>query len=114
MKQGKIFTKAADADWIDIDALPGVQLAILAEPVTNGSIHRAKLAKGAVIPVHTHPADEYVLVRSGTIQTTGDEICEEGDFWFAPAGLRQGPHEALTDVELLTIRLGEVGEFETE
>jgi quercetin dioxygenase-like cupin family protein len=114
MTQEKIFTKAADADWIDIDFLPGVQLSILAEPVTNGSIHKAKLAKGTVIPVHTHPADEYVLVQSGTIRTTGGEVCEKGDFWFAPAGLRQGPHEALTDVELLTIRLGKMGEFEKE
>ena len=114
MSREKIFTRAKDLDWIDIDFLPGVQLAILAEPVTNGSIHKAKLEKGTVIPVHTHPSDEYVLVLSGTIRTTGGEVCEEGDFWVAPAGLRQGSHEALTDVELLTIRLGEMGEFETE
>jgi hypothetical protein len=33
-------------------------------------------------------------------------------FWTTPKGTRQGAHEALTDVELITIRLGAMGEFE--
>ena len=44
--------------WVRIDFLPGVELMPLAEPVKDGSIHRARLAPGTVIPVHTHPADE--------------------------------------------------------
>jgi quercetin dioxygenase-like cupin family protein len=96
--------------WITLDFLPGVTLLPLAQPVENGSIHRARLARGAVIPVHTHPADEYVLVLSGTVET-GGRRCEAGAFWITPAGTRQGPHIAITDVELLTVRLGAMGSF---
>jgi quercetin dioxygenase-like cupin family protein len=96
-----------------IDVLPGVELMPLAEPVKDGSIHRARLAHGTVSPVHTHPADEFVLVMSGTLET-GGRRCEEGTFWSTPAGTRQGPHVAVTDVELLTVRLGAMGPFGEE
>lgn len=89
------------AEWVTIDFLPGVKLQPLAQPVKDGSIHRARLAQGTVIPVHTHPADEYVMVLSGTVET-GGRRCEAGAFWITPAGTRQGPHVAITDVELLT------------
>jgi hypothetical protein len=98
-------------NWIRIDFLPGVELMPLAEPVQGGSIHRARLSKGTVIPRHTHPADEHVLVLLGTVETGGVR-CEAGCFWTTPAGTRQGPHVALTDVELLTVRLGAMGAFE--
>jgi anti-sigma factor ChrR (cupin superfamily) len=96
--------------WTEIDFLPGVELMPLAQPVKDGSIHRARLARGTVIPVHTHPADEFVLVLAGTIET-GGRRCEAGTFWTTPAGTRQGPHVAVTDVELFTVRLGPMGPF---
>jgi len=96
--------------WITIDFLPGVKLMPLAQPVQDGSIHRARLSSGTVIPVHTHPADEYVMVLSGAVET-GGRRCEAGTFWITPAGTRQGPHLAMTDVELLTVRLGPMGTF---
>jgi len=108
-RQQTFKTPAADA-WMRIDVLPGVEVMPLAEPVKDGSIHRARLAKGTVIPVHTHPADEFVLVLTGTIETGGTR-CEAGTFWATPAGTRQGPHAAVTDVELLTVRLGPMGPF---
>ena len=82
----------------------------LAEPVPQGSIHRLQMTEGTLIPVHTHPCDEYVYVLSGTIET-GSGVCNSGAFWQTPAGVRQGPHKAITDVELLTIRLGGDREF---
>jgi anti-sigma factor ChrR (cupin superfamily) len=91
--------------------MPGVSLLTLAEPVPGGSIHRARLLKGTVIPAHTHPANEYVQVVSGTIET-GGRLCDAGAFWSTPGGVRQGPHVALDDVELLTIRLGPMGVFD--
>lgn len=106
------FVHPAEQAWVGIDFLPGVELASLAEPVPKGSIHRARLEEGTVIPAHTHPGDEFVLVLSGTIET-GGERCEQGTFWKVPADVRQGPHIALTRVELLTIRLGDMGTFET-
>lgn len=98
---------------IDLDFLPGVGLLPLATPVKDGSIHIATLKKGTKIPHHTHPADEYVLVLRGTIETGGVR-CEAGDFWMTPKNTRQGPHIAITDVEIVTIRLGAMGEFEKE
>jgi hypothetical protein len=65
--------------WTMIDFLPGVTLLPLAEPVREGSIHRARLSRGAVIPVHTHPADEYVMVLNGAVET-GGRRCETGTF----------------------------------
>lgn len=104
------FISPSTGEWLRVDILPGVELLPLAQPVTDGSIHKARLAKGTIIPVHTHPADEYVLVLSGTIET-GGRRCEAGTFWITPIGSRQGPHVAITDVELLTVRLGAMGSF---
>ncbi len=105
------FKDSHDQVFSDLDILPGTSLALLTELVPNGSIHRLKMNEGTVIPAHTHPADEFVYVISGTLNT-GGRICEKGTFWKTPAEVRQGPHEALTDVEVLTIRLGPMGEFE--
>ncbi|HEY2531217.1 MAG TPA: hypothetical protein VGJ20_25345 [Xanthobacteraceae bacterium] len=106
----QIFIDPGVGVWMKIDFLPGVELMSLAQPAPDGSIHRARLAAGTTIPVHTHPADEYVLVLSGTVET-GGRRCEAGTFWTTPAGTRQGPHVALTEVELLTVRLGAMGSF---
>ena len=110
MSHQQSFVSPDDAAWISVDFLPGVDLLPLAQPVPEGSIHRARLAEGTVIPVHAHPADEFVLVLSGTVET-GGRRCEAGTFWTTPAGVRQGPHVAVTAVELLTMRLGAMGQF---
>ena len=96
----------------DIDFLPGSSWSVLATPFNNGSIHRLKMKAGSIIPPHEHPSDEYVLVLSGTFKT-GDTICEAGTFIRTPAGTKQGPHQAVTDVELLTIRMGALGSFDS-
>ena len=110
MSRHQTFADPGAGTWLTIEFLPGVELLPLAQPVPEGSIHRARLAAGTVIPVHTHPADEFVLVLSGTIET-GGRRCEAGTFWTTPAQTRQGPHVAITDVELLTVRLGAMGAF---
>jgi anti-sigma factor ChrR (cupin superfamily) len=89
-----------------------VELLLLAEPVTHGSVHLARLIAGTVIPPHTHPGTEFVYVLSGIIET-GSTRCPAGTFWETPGGTRQGPHVALTDVQLLTIRLGAMGTFDS-
>ncbi len=109
MKQ--TFFDLENQNFSNLDIFPGASWAVLAEPVPEGSIHRLKLKKGTVIPFHTHPSDEFVYLLSGTLKT-GETICEKGTFWKTPAGVRQGPHEAMTDVELMTIRLGAMGKFE--
>jgi quercetin dioxygenase-like cupin family protein len=107
----QIFQDLSTQEYTDLSVFPGVSWSVLAEPVPQGSIHRLKMKQGTVIPVHTHPADEHVFVVSGRLKT-GDRVCEAGCFWTTPKGTRQGAHEALTDVELITIRLGAMGEFE--
>ncbi len=106
------FDDAATTDWRPFEGLPGVSFVPLAEPLPEGSIHRARLSKGTIIPPHIHPADEYVFVVSGVLET-GGRRCEGGTFWITPANVRQGPHVAVTDTEILTIRLGPIGSFET-
>jgi anti-sigma factor ChrR (cupin superfamily) len=109
MKQSFIDFK--DQAFNDLDIFPGASWTILAEPVDQGSIHRLKMKEGSLIPPHVHPVDEYVYVLSGIIKTA-DRVCEKGTFWKTPAEVRQGPHEAITDVEIITIRLGPMGEFD--
>jgi hypothetical protein len=99
-------------EYSDLPVFPGTSWVVLAEPVPEGSIHRLKMKQGTIIPAHTHSVDEYVFVVSGTIKT-GDRLCKIGCFWSTPKETRQGPHEALTDVELITIRLGAMGDFES-
>ena len=106
------FKDLSAQEFEEVSVFPGTSWVVLAEPVPQGSVHRLKMKKGTVIPPHTHPADEYVFVISGTIKT-GERICKAGCFWSTSKGTRQGPHEALTDVELITIRLGPMGQFET-
>lgn len=55
------FDDAVTTKWRAFDGLAGVSFVPLAEPVPDGSIHRARLSRGTVIPPHSHPADEYVL-----------------------------------------------------
>lgn len=110
MSKQQTFVSPENGIWTPVDILPGVELLPLAQPVPEGSIHRARMKQGTVIPVHTHPADEFVLVLSGTVET-GGRRCEAGTFWTTPADTRQGPHIAITDAELLTVRLGAMGAF---
>lgn len=111
MSEQQSFKSPDDGGWVSVDFLPGVDLMPLAEPVPEGSIHKARLSKGTVIPPHAHPVDEFVLVLSGVVET-GGRRCEAGTFWTTPANIRQGPHVAITQAELLTVRLGAMGAFE--
>ncbi len=98
-------------EWDKLPSFPGTEILSLAQPVPQGSIHKLRMNAGTVIPVHSHPCDEYVYVLEGTIETGGRE-CKAGTFWFTPANTKNGFHKAITDVEIMTIRLGEIGVFE--
>ena len=104
------FFSTSNLPWFDVEQFFGTQMLSLAEPVPGGSIHRLRMKKGTTIPVHSHPCDEYVYVLEGRVQT-GQQVCEAGTFWHTPTQVEQGPHLAITDVELLTIRLGAMGHF---
>jgi quercetin dioxygenase-like cupin family protein len=97
--------------WQPFDLVPGTYVVPLANPLPQGSIHKLKMVAGTMIPAHKHPSDEYVYVLSGTVQT-GDLSFEAGTFWFTPANTKNGPHYAVTDVEVVVVRLGAMGDFE--
>lgn len=105
------FINTSTQEWLELQQLPGTQILPLAEPVPHGSIHKLHITADTVIPVHYHPCDEYVYVLSGTIETGGHK-CLQGTFWFTPANTKNGLHKAITDVEIITIRLGKMGTFE--
>ena len=110
--QEQVFTQTNSEQWINMEQFPGTELLPLAEPVPDGSIHLLRMKAGTEIPIHIHPCDEYVYVLSGIIET-GGKTCSQGEFWFTPAHTRQGLHKAITDVQLMTIRLGKMGVFES-
>ena len=110
--QEQTFTETNSKQWLNMEQFPGSQLLPLAEPVSEGSIHLLRMKAGTEIPIHTHPCDEYVYVLSGIIETGGKK-CSQGMFWFTPAQTKQGCHKAITDVEIMTIRLGKMGVFES-
>lgn len=107
----QVFISTIEEPWIDLTQFPGTQLLPLAKPVPQGSIHLLKMSAGTTIPVHIHSCDEYVYILAGVLETGGTTSSAK-TFWFTPANTRQGPHKAITDVELLTIRLGAMGTFE--
>jgi quercetin dioxygenase-like cupin family protein len=111
--QEQTFIQTNSEQWLNMDRFPGTQLLPLTEPVPEGSIHLLKMNAGTIIPVHTHPCDEYVYVLSGVVET-GETTCSKGTFWITPANTQQGSHKAITDVEIITIRLGRMGVFESE
>jgi quercetin dioxygenase-like cupin family protein len=105
------FLNTSTEQWIELEQLPVAQLLPLAEPVPQGSIHQLRMTAGTVIPVHFHPCDEYVYILDGLLTTSGHE-CPKGTFWFTPANTKNEPHKAITDVEIITVRLGAMGVFE--
>lgn len=109
MMSEQIFIDTNTKEWNKLQ-FSGAQILPLAEPVPQGSIHKLKLAAGTVIPIHYHPCDEYVYVLDGAIETSGNK-CTQGTFWFTPPNAKNGPHQAITDVEIITIRLGAMGNF---
>ena len=112
MMSKQTFIDTDAQSWNELEQFSGTRILPLAEPVPDGSIHRLRMNQGTVIPVHYHPCDEYVYVLEGIIETDGRE-CQAGTFWFTPANTKNGSHKAITNVELLTIRLGAIGVFET-
>jgi len=105
------FIETDRKNWLKLDQFPGAQLFPLSELVADGSIHKLRMKAGTVIPAHAHPCNEYVYVISGELDTGGRK-CAQGTYWSTPAYTRQGPHTAITDVEIITVRLGPMGKFD--
>lgn len=68
---GPVFIENDAQTFNELEISPGARWTVLAEPVPQGSIHRLRMIEGTEIPPHTHPADEFVYVLKGAIETGG-------------------------------------------
>ena len=82
----------------------GVELMILHKnESTGGVVLLRKFKSRHTIPAHTHPnANEWAYVLSGEWDESGVTYTT-GALFFAPKGVRHGPHVARTEVISLTI-----------
>jgi quercetin dioxygenase-like cupin family protein len=82
----------------------GVELMVLHKhESTGGVVVLRKFKAGHTIPAHTHPdANEWAYVLSGDWGES-DVTYAPGTLFFAPKGVRHGPHVAKSEVISLTI-----------
>ena len=92
-----------DKTWMP-GPYPGVELMVLQKQAdTGGVVVLRKFAAGSTIPAHTHPvANEWAYVLSGEWEES-DVVYTAGTLFYAPKGVRHGPHLARTEVISLTI-----------
>ena len=81
----------------------GVELMVLHKnEITGGVVVLRKFKAGCTIPAHTHPeANEWAYVLSGEWEES-DVTYAAGTLFFAPKGVRHGPHVARGEVISLT------------
>ena len=96
-------TLAKDAAW-QAGPYAGVELLLLHKNETTGGVAvLRKFHAGVTVPAHIHPSsNEYVYVLSGDWEESG-AVYTTGAFFFAPKGVRHGPHHAKTEVLSLTL-----------
>jgi quercetin dioxygenase-like cupin family protein len=96
-------TNAGDKPW-QPGPYEGVELMVLhRHEASGGVIVLRKFKSGHTIPAHTHPdANEWAYVLSGE-WVESDLTYTAGTLFFAPKGVRHGPHVARTEVVSLTI-----------
>src|SRR6266511_2965486 len=82
----------------------GVELLVLHKNETTGSVVvLRKFRAGLTVPAHIHPeANESVYILSGEWEESGTTYTT-GAFFFAPKGVKHGPHHARTEVLSLTL-----------
>lgn len=92
-----------DREWIP-GPYDGVELMILRkDDVTGGVTVLRKFHAGSTVPAHIHrEANETAYVLSGEWEEE-DQIYTEGTLFYAPKGVRHGPHVARTEVVSLTV-----------
>ena len=80
------------AEWPEVEAVPGVHRRVLSCG-DNMMIVQFRIAKGAEVPLHTHPHEQIGHVVSGRlIMQIGDERRElgPGEGYSVPGGLQHG------------------------
>ncbi len=94
---------AQDKQW-QPGPYEGVELLLLHKnEATGGVVVLRKFKAGRTIPAHTHPeANEWAYVLSGEWDESGVAYTS-GTLFFAPKGVKHGPHVAKTEVISLTV-----------
>jgi quercetin dioxygenase-like cupin family protein len=93
---------AEDKSW-QPGPYPGVELLVLHRGESGAVTVLRRFHEGVTVPAHIHPlANESVYILSGEWEENG-QIYTTGSFFYAPKGVRHGPHFAKTDVLSLTI-----------
>jgi len=92
-----------DGTWLP-GPYEGVELMILHKhEATGGVTVLRKFKAGVTVPAHTHPdANEWAYVLSGDWEES-DVTYTGGTLFFAPRGVKHGPHVARTEVISLTV-----------
>lgn len=95
--------------WDDL-ALDKVTDMVSRKSIASGgeTLVQSYLKKGALVALHTHPADQWIYVLQGALElvVAGERVTmREGDVGIVPAG---APHqaEALDDTFVLDFRRG--------
>ena len=73
------------------EVAPGVR--IRTPYVENLMLSRVEFDAGAVVPMHSHPHEQFSLLLEGELRlTVGDETRDigPGDGWYAPGGVPHG------------------------
>jgi quercetin dioxygenase-like cupin family protein len=96
-------TLAKDRQW-QPGPYAGVDLLVLHKNESTGGVTVLRRFRvGTTVPAHTHPlANESVYVLSGEWEESGVTY-STGAFFFAPKGVKHGPHVAKTEVISLTL-----------
>jgi len=96
-------TLSKDKSW-QPGPYEGVELLVLHKnEATGGVTLLRKFKAGVTVPAHVHAqANEYAYVLSGEWEESG-VVYSNGAFFFAPKGVKHGPHHALTEVISLTM-----------
>src|SRR5687767_4606868 len=94
---------ATDIQW-QPGPYEGVELLVLHKNETSGGVSvLRKFMAGITVPAHIHrEANEFVYILSGEWEESG-KIYSAGSYFFAPKGVRHGPHIAKTEVISFTL-----------
>lgn len=94
---------ADDKPWMP-GPYEGVELKVLHKnEVTGGVVVLRKFKAGVTVPAHTHPqANEWAYIVTGEWEEDGVSY-QPGTAFFAPKGVKHGPHVAKVDVISLTV-----------
>jgi len=90
---------------VPVPKFRGVSSAGLATAFGGGAVQHFFMRSGSKLGPLTNVLDEYLVVLNGTLKSD-NAVLDRGAVLHCPGAVPQGPFEAVTDVDLLSVRLG--------